>query len=195
MIQKILCYCIVLTSISSCVLNGSLVLNSENIEQLTDVKNRILNNDKIIEVERDENFEIDYYAETNEYVISFEYYKLFFINNKHIFRIRKDEFSLHYNDLEKLKQKNVFSEGSFRQFRGEGLILNRFNVVEKKITLIRFFECADVLFLGYTMFSRGLVYCRDLDLSVLTEDELYFFGFGIIEKTSYENWYYFGMVG
>ena len=45
------------------------------------------------------------------------------------------------------------------------------------------------------MFSRGLVYCRDLDLSVLTEDELYFFGFGIIEKTSYENWYYFGMVG
>lgn len=132
MIQKILCYCIVLTSISSCVLNGSLVLNSENIEQLTDVKNRILNNDKIIEVERDENFEIDYYAETNEYVISFEYYKLFFINNKHIFRIRKDEFNLHYNDLEKLKQKNVFSEGSFRQFRGEGLILNRFNVVEKK---------------------------------------------------------------
>ncbi|WP_029410010.1 hypothetical protein [Treponema pedis] len=118
MIQKILCYCIVLTSISSCVLNGSLVLNSENIEQLTDVKNRILNNDKIIEVERDENFEIDYYAETNEYVISFEYYKLFFINNKHIFRIRKDEFNLHYNDLEKLKQKNVFSEGSFRQFRG-----------------------------------------------------------------------------
>ena len=113
----------------------------------------------------DKDFKI-YFKPGKEACSNFERYQAFFEKNKFVGGIDFD-------------RKNIPSR-----------IKEKYNMLPNEINIISFTaKTYDFLF-EYSLMEGGFVYCSELDLGILTEEELLFMGYNYIRKTKQKNWYH-----
>lgn len=66
---------------------------------------------------------------------------------------------------------------------------------QKEIELISFQECNHSILLGNFYEGNAYVYSPDIELDLLTSDELYVFGFRYAVKTKFNAWFYTAPLG
>ena len=64
-----------------------------------------------------------------------------------------------------------------------------YNIISNEINIVFFTDKIYDFLLGYSLLYSGNVYSPELNLSILTEDELHSVGYKHVEKTKHEHWY------
>lgn len=112
----------------------------------------------------DKDFKI-YFKSGKDVCSNFERYQAFFEKNKFVGGIDFDRKNIPFQ----IKQK--------------------YNMLSNEITVVSFTGKTYYFLFGYSLLEGGTIYCSELDLGILTEEELLFMGYDYIKKTEYKNWY------
>lgn len=118
----------------------------------------------IIKYWTDNNFKI-YFKPGKDVCSNFERYQAFFEKNKFVGVI------------------------SYRGKKIDPDIGRKYNIISNEINIVFFTDKIYDFLLGYSLLYSGNVYSPELNLSILTEDELHSVGYKHVEKTKHEHWY------
>ncbi len=168
------------------------LINDSNILEYESFVNAFLQNSEIKLISR--NFEKRHLLSASNFegedAFIVDAYNLFFQNNKTLARIFKEQVNLNNFCGEFAYQKEKLSEAALEREFGKELLQKRMNSAKNVITLVCFQEYHELFLLGIYLDENQYVYSPDLDLGVLTPEELSVFGFAYANKTKFKNWFY-----